>query len=393
MKKILSIVLTLVMLAACASVKDESGETYGEITNSETTAETSPDISETTATETVSETAETIPVDVIETPDTVGNSYGNIVNGGFAAYNDGWIYYCNEKTDNCFYKMRGDGTEKTKLAYHYASYINIVDGWIYYCYDNTYHDENYKWYYVTDECGIFRMRTDGSENERIAGDITSRFMCVSDGWIYYAWYGIENDPEAKVVSKNEEKSGIYKIRLDGSERTRVTDADAYNINIDGDWIYYTVGMGGDLYKVRVDGTEKTLLRSMDDVYFCESIIAAGDWIYYICETFDDSFPIYKIRTDGAENTLVISGDDNYGINFNIADGWIYYAGWYEEEFIHPIYKTRLDGSVTMRLGEYSAYEMNIVGDWIIYEVYSDDPYYYEGLYKMRLDGTDNQLLD
>jgi len=326
MKKVLVLVLSFVMLTACASVKDESEYPSG----------------------------------------SVGNSYGNIVNGGFAAYNDGWVYY-NSFDNKCFYKMREDGTEKTKLADQSACYINVADGWIYYCYYKDYRNTAEK-----EGSGIFRMRTDGSENTRIADDIVAVCMNVSGEWIYYI-----------------ESGGVYKTRLDGSEKTRVTDGNINYINVDGDWIYYTAGINGDLCKIRTDGTGKTLLRLMDDVFYSGYIITAGDWIYYMPHAFDDTFSIYKIRTDGTENTLVISWNDIWGIDFNIADGWIYYTGWCDETNSHPIHKMRLDGSEKTRLSEHDAGAINIAGGWIIYA--ERNPY--DNFCKMRLDGTDNQLLD
>jgi hypothetical protein len=61
-----------------------------------------------------------------------GNSSGNIVNGGLLALDDGWIYY-NSVYDNFgLYKIKLDGSGKTKLCDDYAWCINVVGDWLYY---------------------------------------------------------------------------------------------------------------------------------------------------------------------------------------------------------------------------------------------------------------------
>jgi len=414
MKKLTALILAFAMLTACASGKDASDETYGETTHSETIAETSEDTTdkttdsdtstetseettsdtseETAAEETASEISETIPIDVpaeSEIPE-AGNSYGNIVNGGFAAYDGEWIYY-NGFDNKCFYKMREDGTEKTKLADHYALDINIADGWIYYSYAS---DDGY---YVdgdgfehTDKYGIFKMRTDGSEETLLIDDWLACYVAFSDGWLYYRYDRdrfVKTDGNLDIIT-DEENSGIFKIRPDGSERTQVTSGSKiYNLNVVGDWIYYSTDNTCDLYKVRTDGSEKTIIFSEPG---CDCINVAGDWIYYIGEENTDEYRrgIYKVRADGTDKTLL-----KYGVYFNLnaAGDWIYYNDWCDEGYTHPIYRMRLDGSEVTRLCDESANRINIVGDWIIYSAYGDDRSTY--YYIMRPDGSEHRLLD
>ncbi len=76
------------------------------------------------------------------------------------------------------------------------------------------------------------------------------------------------------------------------------DASAFVTVADG-WIYYqNLDDGGSLYKIRIDGTERTKLNSDSS----ESINAAGDWIYY--ENMSDNGRIYRMRTDGTERQPV-----------------------------------------------------------------------------------------
>jgi len=397
MRKTLSIIIALALLVtACASTRDADGETFTEET---TTAEET--FEETTAEETTEETATAEQTAAeIETSVSTVDSYGNIVNGGYAAYDGEWIYY-NGFDNKCFYKMREDGSEITLLADHRASDINVVGDWIYYKYyeyGNEHISLDDEGYPHAENSGIFKMRTDGSEETLLTDDFAPDCVTYSDGWIYYSLY-IERfewkDKDDYVfipssIPSNEEKSGIFKIRPDGSERTRVTDApdgDIYYMNVVGDWIYYVTNDWSYLYKVRTDGAEKTLILS--EVHI-QKIDVVGDWIYYATGP-GYGMCIYKIRTDGSENTLVT---DNEAFNeLNVAGDWIYYSGRYEEGHTSALYKMRLDGSETTLLFDKFVDGVNIVGDWVIYSSFGTD--YGESTFYciMRPDGSEHRLLD
>ncbi len=62
---------------------------------------------------------------------TQGNTPGNIANGGYAAAQGSWIYY-SSKSEGKMYKEKKDGSEKTAVTNDSASDINVIGDWIYY---------------------------------------------------------------------------------------------------------------------------------------------------------------------------------------------------------------------------------------------------------------------
>jgi hypothetical protein len=60
------------------------------------------------------------------------------------------------------YKMRKDGTEKTKLDNGKCYRMSIIGDWIYYRRGRK-DEENYE----ANECGFFRIRLDGTEKQRL----------------------------------------------------------------------------------------------------------------------------------------------------------------------------------------------------------------------------------
>jgi hypothetical protein len=88
---------------------------------------------------------------------TVGNTPGNLANGGLAAQQGDWIYYSSysvdsDGTDNySLCKIRTDGTGKTKLSnIDSDNDINVVGDWIYYT-----------------NASFYKMHTDGTDNQKV----------------------------------------------------------------------------------------------------------------------------------------------------------------------------------------------------------------------------------
>ena len=315
-----------------------------------------------------------------DTTSKIENTNGNLVNMGIAAQEGDWIYYVDGDfitEDFGLYKVRADGSQTTKISDDDAFNINVVGEWIYYI------NYTYDGYY------IYKIRTNGQDRIRVSDDMIQGWpentISVVDDWIYYSIY----------------EDGIYKIRTDGSDRTKLSNEEGtMSINVVEDWIYYVSyrvneqpHVLADIYKIRTDGSDRT--RVSDDYTFKINVV--DDWIYYIAALDDylSEHYLYKVRTDGSERTKV-SEDILWGMGmFNpviVVGDWIYYSFFHHVEGDCPdsqavggIYKMRTDGSSRIKIGDYEAVTINVVGDWI---------YYFKGTgsYRVRTDGTDHQSL-
>lgn len=269
-----------------------------------------------------------------------GNTSGNIINWGLVAEQNGWLYFSNLFDRGHLYTMRLDGTDPVKLSAEDVYSINVVGDWIYYISrsevfgifkirtDGTGRTrigtlaatemvvvDNVIYYNTQSEQGrIYRMDTDGSNLARIGDDYTTRHLNVVDGWVYYTFGAEENK--------------IYKIRIDGTDRTKITDDNSSEINVVGDWIYYSAA--GDLYKIRTDGTQRTMLLDGSPVF----INATPEWIYYGRNSLN------KIRPDGTENTIVNS--THYDRLPNVIGDWIFFEGRFGNNI--ALYRVRSDGT-------------------------------------------------
>ncbi len=146
---------------------------------------------------------------------------------------------------------------------------------------------------------LYKMRSDGSEKQILSTDHVLQINVVGE-WIYY-------------TSEKRESSGVYKIRLDGEKKTKLSSRRFYWMMVIEDEIYYVESFnGGPLCKMNTDGTGKVILSD----HICDYVNIIGDWIYYIDSS---THRVYKVTTEGKGRTVVnsavwfnnIRGEDDY----------------------------------------------------------------------------------
>lgn len=276
-----------------------------------------------------------------ESKETVyGNSNANIVNGGEIAEKDGWLYY---GMFDGLYKCKEDGSEKEKiLDINGGVYnINILDDEIYY-----------------GGRGVYRIKTDGTDNEQIASDDVTGAMHIIDNTMY-----IGNE---------------YKMNLDGSNLEQIyyrNQPYGYTLNVDNGWIYfYDTDSAGEegIFRMKYDGSD---LEKIFDGR-ADYMIVDSDWIYF--QNQKDHKYLYKMKLDGTDVQLII---DSSVQDMYVNDNWIYYNCESQD-----LYKVRTDGTDNQLIYEGCARDLHILGDWIYFRVSPDT-----SLYRMKLDGTESQI--
>ena len=277
---------------------------------------------------------------------TVGNTGGNISNNGLVALQGDWIYY--NKGSIKFYKVKADGSGRTKLNDDFACFINAAGQWIYY---QNFNQGN----------KLYKVRTDGSDRTKLNDDISDSIN-VSGDWAYY---------------ENVTDGAVYRIKTDGSGRAKLNHDNSNYLNVSNGWIYYQNSSDGNtLYKMKIDGGGRTKLNNDASSKTC----VVGNWIYY--QNNSDGDALYKIRTDGSGRAK-ITGDK---ITFLNSDGvWDYYVNASDG---NTLYKIRTDGSGRTKLSADAASGINLAGDWIYYANMTE-----YGNYKIRIDGTQNHPVD
>jgi Uncharacterized protein involved in cytokinesis, contains TGc (transglutaminase/protease-like) domain len=272
-------------------------------------------------------------------PNIRGNSSGNIVNTGFAAKDNEWIYYCDNDGGYKLFKAKLDGTSRTKVCDDYPLYINVSDGWIYYINNS-------------DNERVYKIKADGTKRSKISND-TAEYLTLSGNTLYY--------------SNGSDGWNIYKIDVNGRGRKKIGNESAAYLNLVGDYIYYHSG-SHNICKIKTDGTGKVQIAGIWAGY----LNVEGDWIYY-CDKNDES-KLYKVKTDGSQITKLM---DRASTCINVKDGWIYYSA------DACMYRMKTDGTENANLTMEMPSDINIISENVYYRnIYDDDK-----IYSVKPDGT------
>lgn len=267
-----------------------------------------------------------------------GNTSGNLNLLGYLAVQGSWVYYGNPSDGMKLYKVRIDGTDKTKLCDDRASFINVSGHTIIY--------KNYS------EGGkIYTINING-EKRKCINDLDSNITNLSlyGTWLYY-------------INTQDDKR-IYSISIGGDHRHMVyEDKGIRKFTLAGDYIYIGSERMG-LYKAKKRaGAELDALR-----WYTENPV----W---------DLNSIYTMYGDGR----LAKGDRPNNIvsvtKFNVFNNWIYYLTNDDKKHLRKIHSS---GSMDQILSELDNIDkIYTAGDWI-YFYRNSDPH--DQLYKIRNDG-------
>ena len=275
-----------------------------------------------------------------------GNSIGNSNNLGLVVQSGKWIYYVDIDNDEpvgiCRVKNNGKKTEKIAEGSYYG--LNIIDGYIYCIEQDT----------DNDQLNIIKIKTNGKNKETLARKIDKETITVTKKWIYY----YKND-------------NLYRVKLDGTDRTKVTDKKISYYCIDGNWIYYIYETESNQYiaKMKLNGEKNTRLAKADETNYYETLYVKGGKIYYIFtkteDNYDETYYLGKMNKNGKNSEQVFKIDTN--IQFiNMQEDGIYYitSENYEEYSIKFIKYNGTDKTTIKKTTE--AININVTEDWIVY---------------------------
>ncbi len=232
---------------------------------------------------------------------TVGNTAGNLNNGGLFCESDGRVYFSNAYDNNALYSMNADETDMVKLNSNSVASINAGGDYLYYYMESGTNGKGLG--FMGRTAGIYRSEKDGGHVACLDRTYAVT-MQLCGSYLYYQDY---NNKTGTVLSK---------IKIDKSEKTEVAD---YVINP-------ASYMNGLIY---FNGTQNdhalyTLNTATDAI---TSVWAGNIWnpvylngfVYYM-----DVLNDYRLcRYNMAENVIEVLTNDRVDF-FNIYADYIYY---------------------------------------------------------------------
>jgi len=279
-------------------------------------------------------TFDSVSMDPTETY-TDGNNQGNLQSGGYLAC-DGEYYYYRSNDKHSLYKMKVDGSEKTKLSYEPAGDISVYEGYVYY-------------YSSSSDPMIKRMKTDGTDM-KILHMGPCEDVRIVDGLIYYR--------------DSQDGLNLYSMSLEGDDVKLVNKIKKpYSWCIDGKYFYYSnQDDEKKVYRTNLDGSDPVCIID----HPVEGMTIAGNYLYFNDMT-TNYFSTYDLSTGEIEK---ICADYIYYIN--ITESNIYgYSGRYNTYLC----SMQINGLGEKTLNEIGVNNVCVSGEKIYYYSKDDEQYY------------------
>ena len=302
-------------------------------------------------------------------PTLVGNTAGNLYNGGYFCESDDKVYFSNAYDNHALYSMNADQSEVKKLSSGVISYINAGGNYVYY-YSRSSSDQSGLGY-VRNGRGIYRVDKKGKNNILLGKLSTDSMILVGNYVVYTDFQEDEKSDNARVSVKGLSTDGEFNFtyfgghpRLASSQGgslfyaamegdhflhcldpqtgsfTAVCEANMYEPIVVGDMVYFL-----DLdnnYHLSVcslsDGEVRELIPERIDTYNLY-----GDIVYYqtVDEKNPDGYALKRARIDGTSQETVKTG---VYTDLSITSTYVYFREFNNDV---PIYCTPTYGSVNV----------------------------------------------
>ncbi len=256
----------------------------------------------------------------------IGNTVGNIANGGFVLQMNDKIFYLNWQDENRLYSMNLDGSERKQLTKESVDTMNGLDGWIYYT--------NF-----SDQSKLYKIRADGAKRSCIyPWQVDALNICGE--WLYF--------------TNLSDLRQIYKLKTDGSHETQLNQDESRNVLVAAGWIYYNNSTDADcLYRIRLDGKERTKLTDFNPgIFWLE-----GNQVYF-CNAADDG-KLYTMSVEGKEIRLFSAEQAGY-LNFD--QEYFYYTNL---KTGGQLYRMGKEGGNPEKLSDLLPFTISLTQDYLV----------------------------
>ncbi|MFP4977309.1 DUF5050 domain-containing protein [Paenibacillus sp. CN-4] len=256
----------------------------------------------------------------------VGNTSGNLNNKGWCAAQGDWIYYNSLSREGGLYKVKKDGTEKTKIDNDNGWYLNLSEDSL---------------YYSGEQSSLTKLKLDGTD-KRTLEKRAFHVQLVGDTLYYTHGGGYQHGQ-------------MYKMKTDGTGKQKLSGDSVSELTVQDGWIYYT-SFYQKILKVDVNGKSKTrLLSAASGGGSISGLNVQGDWLY-----FNQNSKLYKMRTDGSELTKL---SDDFAYNLNVSGDWVYYCDYSGNK---NLVRIRTDGTQRQELTQRKSLDIHVLGSYVFY---------------------------
>lgn len=238
--------------------------------------------------------------------DYIGNTPGNLYNGGTFCEQDGRVYFSNFNDDGTLYSMDLECNNVMKINDDKARYINVDDNYIYYSRENNTKVKPTKNVFLFYCSGIYRINKDDGDNNVQLYENPSGLLTLYGNTIYYQHYTKDTGIQ------------FYSVDIDGKNEKKLSTSPILPASFHEGSLYFA-GADVDHSIYAMDTTDNTVDIVLNSN--CYMPIARPEGIYYI--SLEDNYALCRIDYQGENKTILI---DEFCSTYNISiDGnYIFY---------------------------------------------------------------------
>lgn len=261
----------------------------------------------------------------------IGNTAGNIYNGGLFSEKDGKIYFSNDNDDGSLYVMNSDTTNIRKIHSDKVAYINVDENYIYYLRANNTRENSSGNILMFNNTGIYRINQNG-KNLKLISRNPGSYVTLKGNHVYYQNYLVNEGlylyrnqtdgllerlllkeaviPAAIIDNKlyytgvNKDHNINYLDLSSFTSGTYITGNFAYPIFF-GEYIYYMDQSDNyTIHRMNMDGTDRSLV--VDERCSTFNITNSGKYLYYQVDDLDKS-KICRLNLDTMQSEVILKG--------------------------------------------------------------------------------------
>lgn len=293
----------------------------------------------------------------------IGNTTGNLNNGGLFCEYNGMIYFANSSDENKLYCMTSDCTNARKLIDDSVAYLNVYGKYIYYV-RNNYSPDTIAMVFKGQLYGLYRCNLDGSHIVTITED-KSGMISLCGNYIYYQHY---DDNTALTLQK---------IKIDRKDSSYISDTEYNCANIYNQKIYFAnTDQKNTIYYL--DTTDDSLHFYYNaNAYLVDN---EGTYLYYIDLSKD--YALMRLNTQTLVLEQIFKPTDAKVINYNVY-GTKIFAQVEGNGNNTGLYRLNIDGTQIEYIAQGDITNVHCTSKYTFFRYYADQ----QTLYRVPTSGT------
>ena len=290
-----------------------------------------------------------------------GNTPGNLYNEGLICEYDGIIYFANPSDGDKLYSMNASGGSLTKLSDDIVSYINADENYLYYVRNNVGGGGVFSFLNINTNslCRMDRTSGRGRESVLVLDVDACLYASLVGNYVYYLHY----DKETATT--------LYKVKIDGEERQKVSDSPIFTCCAIGQYIYHN-GTDIDHYIWRMDTAHEDAVGMLYGVNCWMPIVTEDESTAWFIDC-DNGYKLARVDLETEEKVLLTKDRIDW---YNLCGDYIYYQ---KSDREHPaICRMNADGSDVEVLMEGNYRNLCAASSFVTFREYTyGDAYYIE----------------